>query len=353
MQLSHLSKIGVTKRGIQIALGILWLLDGALQLQHQMFSSAFATQVIAPAGQGQPIVVYGPINFEIHTLLMHPAIFNAIFAAVQLALGILILNKKTAKLGLLSSVFWGLGVWYMGEGLAGILSGHSMLLTGAPGAALIYVLLALAVLPRKKIDKKSSQKPAYWLAFVWAVIWIGGAIFQLLPGQNTVSDVASSISGLAGGGSPGWLSALQIHVSNTILGFSPAAVSQMNSQMSMASGHMNIMLISNHSTGYWFILLLAIVEAFIGGLLFLPLVYRRVAIGLGIIVSLVFWVIGQSLGAYYSGLATDPSTAPLIILLGIALIGTGKVDYKVLKYDIHRILKWVNDAMDAPKAKTV
>jgi len=42
---------------------------------------------------------------------------------------------------------------------------------GAPGAALLYVVLAAAVLPKetRKADNKESQSPAYWLAFVWAL----------------------------------------------------------------------------------------------------------------------------------------------------------------------------------------
>jgi hypothetical protein len=349
MKLANLLKTKITKRGIQISLGLLWLIDGALQLQHQMFSSAFATQVIAPAGQGQPIAIYGPINFEIHMILLHPAIFDAFFTIIQLALGVLILNKRTVKIGLLASVAWGLGVWYMGEGLSGMLSGHTMLLIGMPGAALIYAILALAVLPHKNNKgKKVDNRPAYWLPIVWAIFWVGGAAYQLLPGQNTVTDVASSISGLAGGGSPGWLSALQIHVSNIILGYSPTAVSQMN----MSGSHMGeITLISNHSTGYWFILLLAIVQAVIGLLIFLPRQYRKISVSIGIAVSLVFWFVGQSLGAYYSGLATDPNTAPLFILLGVAILGCGSLDFKLLKKDILGSLQRLSDAMDSALVK--
>ena len=45
------------RRHLQIALGVLWLLDGALQAQAFMFTRGFAVHVIAPAGQGQPGVV--------------------------------------------------------------------------------------------------------------------------------------------------------------------------------------------------------------------------------------------------------------------------------------------------------
>jgi hypothetical protein len=270
-------------------------------------------------------------SFEIHLLLLHPALIDALFALIQLSLGVLILSKKTSKIGLLASVVWGLGVWYMGEGLGGLLSGHAMLLTGMPGAALIYAILALAILPHKKTKNKVvDERPAYWLSIVWAVFWIGGAIYQLLPGQNTVSDVASSISGLAGGGSPGWLSALQIHTGNTIQDFSSAA---------------------KHSTGYWFILFLAIIQGVIGLLIFLPHFYRKLAVGIGIAVSVTFWLVGQSLGGYYSGLATDPNSAPLFILLGAAILGSGTLDFNVLREYLTRFLKRLSDSMDTPSVR--
>lgn len=37
------------RRGLQIALGLLWLLDDALQYQPYMFGEGFITQVLAPA----------------------------------------------------------------------------------------------------------------------------------------------------------------------------------------------------------------------------------------------------------------------------------------------------------------
>jgi hypothetical protein len=309
----------ITKRGIQLALGALWLLDGALQLQHQMFSSNFATQVIAPAGQGQPLPVYGPINFEIHMLLLHPALFDTFFALIQLTLGVLILRKRTARIGLLGSVAWGLAVWYMGEGLGGLLSGRTMLLVGAPGAALLYAILALAVLPDRSNKKKTETtvRPAYWLPVVWAGLWVLGAIYQLLPGQNTAPDIASAIASTAGGGSPGWLSSLAIHTANFVNG-----------------------------KGFGFVLMLALLQAVIGLLVLLPGQARKLAVGMGVALSLVFWFVGQSLGDYFSGLATDPNTAPLFILLGIAMLGTTQLDFKLLKHSIAKVCRRLSHSMD-------
>lgn len=314
----------ITRRGVQLVLGVLWLLDGALQLQHQMFTSNFATQVIAPAAQGQPRVVSGVMNFGIHILLLHPAVFNTLFAIIQLGLGVLILWKRTAKLGLILSIIWGLLVWYVGEGAGGIFSTHTLLLMGAPGAALIYAILALGVMPKKagQKDQEEAKHPAYWLALVWAALWVGGAIYQLLPGQDSVSSLSSMIAGNARG-APGWLAALDNHVAHTINGSG-------TSTSSMAGMHMTASQMAQMPTqsdsGYWFILLLALVQLFIGLAIFMPSLVRKFAIGLGIILSIGFWFVGQSLGTYFTGLATDPNSAPLFILLAVSILGCWQLD---------------------------
>ncbi len=331
----------ITKRGVQIALGILWLLDGALQLQHQMFSSAFATQVIDPAIQGQPRFVSGPMNFGVHLLLLHPAIFDALAAITQLGIGALILWKRTIKWGLLASVGWGLVVWIFGEGYGGIFSAHTLLLMGAPGAVIIYILLALAVMPSKNEDEKQHKRKsaAYWLVFVWLVLWVGGGVYQLLPGQDTTSDVSTMISGMAQD-APGWMASVDNHTANVINGFGGKSkkitTCTSGSSMNMTSAQMAHM--SNESCtstqsdpGYWFILLIAALQFAIGfGVLFSG-IWRKLAISLGIVLSLAFWVVGQSMGAYFTGLATDPNSGPLFVLLGLAILGCTDLDQKLSK----------------------
>ena len=48
---------------------------------------------------------------------------------------------------------------------------------------------------------------------------------------------------------------------------------------------------------------------------------RRAAVLGGIVLSLAFWVTGQGLGQFWSGISTDPNTAPLLILLGVTVLG--------------------------------
>jgi hypothetical protein len=161
-------------------------------------------------------------------------------------------------------------VWFLGEGLGGLASGHASLLTGAPGAALLYGVLALAAWP------PAHEAPARWLPLAWGVLWVGGAIFQALPGQNTGSAVAHAISS----GAPGW-----------------------------TTRHGTVVVVA-----------LVVSEALIG-LAALHRRSRRAAVAAGLVLALAIWVVAQDFGQLDSGHATDPNTAPLVALLAIAILG--------------------------------
>jgi hypothetical protein len=168
----------MTRRQLQIALGALWLLDGALQAQPFMFTRDFATQVIAPSGHGQPGFVSAPVHWATTIIAAHPVAWNIPFAALQLLLGVGLLVRRTARVALAASIAWALGVWYFGEALGGLASSDASLTTGAPGSALLLAILAAAAWP----DRDASREPpAAWLPFAWAVVWIGGAVFEALP----------------------------------------------------------------------------------------------------------------------------------------------------------------------------
>ncbi len=214
----------VTRRGLQITLGILWLLDGVLQLQPFMFGSGFAGQVLAPAGDGQPGWVAAGVHWMAGLVGAHPALWNAVFAIIQLALGVGLLIRPLVRIALAASIGWALGVWYFGEGLGGVASGHGSLLTGAPGAVLLYAVLAVVVWPERVEDAPagwrgwlwhdSSGPPAMFTPVVWAVVWVGGAVLQALPGQNTPTDLATS---LTSGDMPAWQMGLNNQVANHLL----------------------------------------------------------------------------------------------------------------------------------------
>jgi hypothetical protein len=293
MKLPQVFTKGLTRAGLAVALGWLWVLDGFLQLQPRMFSPDFANQVLSPAAVGQPAFVAGPMSQVVKLVLTHPMAINATFAGIQLLLGVAILWPKTRRLGLALSVVWALLVWYLGEGLGGLFGGQASLVTGFPGAALLYGILAVGAYPGLDGGKRAGHRPQAWLNLAWLAIWIGGAVYQLLPGQNSAYDIASAITSGASG-APAWLGSINSH----------AAILVSDSQL-------------------WLVVALALVMAAIGIGAFMPDYIRRRALYVGMSLSLIFWIVGQDFGAFYSGLATDPNAGPLLILFGLALLGSG------------------------------
>lgn len=69
-----------TARRGQIALGLLWLIDGALQFQPYMFGKSFVTGVLLPNAAGQPRAIGTAITWIAYLVEPHVAVFNG-FAA--------------------------------------------------------------------------------------------------------------------------------------------------------------------------------------------------------------------------------------------------------------------------------
>jgi hypothetical protein len=278
--------VRITRRHLQIALGLIWLLDGGLQFQPFMLRTSFGREVIAPLAAGQPHFVAGPVQWAANVIAAHPVAWDVPFATVQVLIGLGLLVPRTAKLALAASLPWALGVWYFGEGLSGLASGHTSLLTGAPGAVVLYGVLALAAWPGRD---PAHEAPAGWLPYAWAVLWVGAAVFQALPGQNTGSALAGTIVG-----GPGWLGRVDASLAR------------------WTTHHGTVVVVA-----------LVIVEALIG----LAALHRRsrgVAAGAGLLLALAIWVVAQDVGQLYTGQATDPNSGLIIAVFAIGLLGVDR-----------------------------
>src|SRR5215471_1907770 len=134
------------RRGLQICLGLIWLLDAALQYQPFMFGPGFVTKGIEPAAAGNPLVIVSSVTWASHVMLAHVAVYNAMFASIQLLLAIGFFFRRTVQLALAASIIWALSIWWFGESLGGILTGTSPL-AGLPGAVVLYALIAIVLWP--------------------------------------------------------------------------------------------------------------------------------------------------------------------------------------------------------------
>jgi hypothetical protein len=282
---------GLTRRGIQVALGLMWVLDGLLQLQPAMLTSRFTTQVIRPAGVGQPGFVSLPVGYAAQLIGHDPVLFDVGFGMVQLLLGVGLLYPRTVRWAIPASMAWALAVWYLGEGLGGLFGGTATVLTGAPGAALLYALLALAGRPRRD-HPGAADPPPRWTAVSWAVLWLGGAVLQALPGADTNASVAVTLA-MNASRAPAWFATIEHHLAVWLPGY-----------------------------GVSIIVDLVVLQVLAGLGVFGAGRVRRLAVVLGMALALGYWVVGQDLGQFWSGIATDPDTGPLAVLLGLAVLGS-------------------------------
>ena len=83
--------------------------------------------------------------------------------------------------------------------------------------------------------------------------------------------------------------------------------------------------------GFWFILLFVVIQLVIGFLIFFPGIYRKIAVYSGILLALIFWIIGQSFGGIFTGLTTDLNTGPIILLLGLVILSIPNIDKNISK----------------------
>jgi hypothetical protein len=285
-----------SRRSLSVALGVLWLLDGALQLQPFMFTRGFATSIIAPAATGQPRFVADAVEWNARVIGGHAVLFNALFASFQLALGLAFLFRRTTRPAVVASVAWAGGVWYLGEGLGGVFGLHGTALVGAPGAALLYAVLALAAWPRA--DRVNTgpepgrrQLLPQWTLGAWAALWVGSAALSALPSNASSRAIAGQLNGNAST-APSWLAAVDRSLATAV-----------------------------HASGPVATVLTVVVELAIGLLVFAPRPMRTGALWTGMVVAVVYWAAGQSFGQLFSGQATDPSTGPLVVLLGLVVLG--------------------------------
>ncbi len=281
------------RRALQLGLAAIWMLDGVLQYQSFMFTKAFG-QMLAATSPGNPRIVSSPVNWNATLIEHHVVLLNASFATVQLLLGLGIAYRPTVRLALAASIVWALGVWWFGEGLGGVLSGAADPVNGAPGAVIIYALLAVLLWP----SDRPSSAPAPFVAAravgaqvaraLWLVLWGSLAYFALTPANRAPQALHDMIAGMASG-EPGWLAALDKH---------------------------SAALVAHQGLAASIVLAAALALVAVG--VYLPAPVAKATLVLAIVLAAVIWVIGEAFGTILTGGGTDPNSGPLLALLALA-----------------------------------
>jgi hypothetical protein len=287
------------RRGLQIALGMIWLLDAALQYQPYMFTKAFAGDILAPAGDGSPAVVHGPVTWAAGLVAAHPVLWNTLFATVQLLLAVGLLWRPAVRAALAASVAWALGVWWLGEGAGGLLAGGTPSYTEAPGAALLYVVLAVLLWPAgQDRDRDLSGVPGGSVAttgplgavaprVVWALLWAGLGYLILQPASRAAGAASAMLAGMTDG-EPGWITAMDHGLARAL------------------AGHGTVVAI------VFAVLCTAAILGIAG-----PPPLTRIGVIAAALAGLAIWVL-QDFGEIFTGQGTDPNSGPLLIAIAAA-----------------------------------
>jgi hypothetical protein len=278
------------RRTLQLALAVIWLLDGVLQYQPSMFTSDFP-RMLAGTSSGNPAVVASPISWSATFIDHHLVAVNAIFATIQLALGLGIAWRPAVRFALGASVAWSLGVWWFGEGLGSVLTGNASPVNGAPGAVILYALLAVLLWPADRdpaapfvAGRAVGRGVARGL---WLVLWASLAFFAVQPASRAPRAISGMVSDMAAG-QPGWLAWIDQHAASAL------------GRQSLAAS---------------IVLAVALAAVAAGPYLSTPL--ARAAIVLAVALAAVIWL-AQGLGGLFTGGGTDPNSAPLLALLAVA-----------------------------------
>ncbi len=281
---------------IRLVLGILWIVDGILQFQPEM-PYGFLSVVIEPSIQAiNNVGVEKFLMIGYNIWLLHPFQFDALSGALQVFIGVYYLSNSSAKaLKYISiiSIIWAIVIWIFGEGFGGIPASGVSLLTGFPGSALIYAILAVPYILPRLGSIKSLQK--YFIYSVSIIFLIGG-ILQLIPGNTFWTK--------------GQL-AYDIYMNINQQGENPIVYAILN--------HTYVYLLFRETYLNIFMFLLMIAS----GILIL---HRSKA---GLIMAIVFvgltWLLFQDMGIYILP-ATDPNTGLPLLLLLVILI---EIDFQV------------------------
>lgn len=274
----------LTRRHLQLALGWLWLLDGCLSLQASLLGTSFVSTVLEPALAHQPWFVAVAVRSAITLVAPHAALAGVGVACIQLGLGVGLVVARDARRWLALSIAWALVVWWVGEWLGGLATGAT-LLTGAPGAAALYALVAVAAWPRRGHEERVPPSPfAVW---AWSALWIVNAVLQVVADRLSTDAIASAAR-MGQSGAPFWVAAIDGRLA-TIHGNALGTV-------------------------------IIVIEVAVTIWALVPGGPRALSAVVGSGLAVVAWVVFQGMGELTSGIATDPNTGPLLLVLAAAVV---------------------------------
>jgi hypothetical protein len=276
-----------------------WLLDALLQFQSFMLGHGFAAMLRATAA-GNPAVIAVPITWSAGVIGQHPVAADELFATTQLLIGLGIAWRPTLRAALAASVAWSVAIWWLGEGLGGLLAGTASPVSGAPGPALLYAVLAVLLWPRGTTPR---NPPRIWpeglnpsagtrrlsapaVRLVWLLLWGGLSVLALRPATSAPRALSTMVAAAAAG-QPRWLAGADHRVALALAGRGFAAAVALS-------------------------VLLGVIAVGV----YLPRRVLPAILVLAMLTAGALWL-AQGLGGILTGMGIDPASGPLLALLAL------------------------------------
>lgn len=277
------------RRVLLYGLGALWILDGILQMQPGMFTMDMVSTIMQPAATGEPNWLSAMINWSIHLTTPHIVAFNWFVVVLQLAIGALLLmpRRGLVEVGLWLSIAWGLTVFVFGEGAGQLLTGTATFLSGAPGSALLYVVASVLLL--------TEGARSWWQGRTVDLARWSVALTLVLGGLLQTSPVFWTGLGLAAPFGSGAMMAQPLFIRHSLdsaaalVAASPLATNALIAAVTLSLG---VLLVTRPRS--------------------------RAVLWASVAWLALTWWFGQDLGMLFGGMATDPNTAPVLVLLLLA-----------------------------------
>jgi hypothetical protein len=282
-----------SRRTLQLVLATIWLIDGVLQLQSFFFTKSFGLQMISGMSGGNPSIVARPISWSGSTIGHHAVFTDACFALVQIGIAGAIAWRPAVKFGLALSIVWAVAVWWIGEALGGVLNGTADPVNGAPGAVMIYALLAVLLWPSDRPGRTAPFVAARAVGApiargLWLLLWGSLSYFAVLGANRSAQGLHNLITAEVLG-EPRWVIWID---------------------------HQGASAVAHRGLGVSVVLAILLLVVALG--VYLPKSWANASVGLAVIIALAFWVVGENFGALFTNGATDVNSGPLLILLAVA-----------------------------------
>ncbi len=284
------------RRIVRVGFGLLWLVDGALQLQSGMVLG-LPTTVLRPAAASSPAWIGHLAGTGATIWSNHPVEAAAATVWIQLGIGVLLLvapRGRWSRAAGVVSVGWALVVWAFGESFGSIFAPGLTWAFGAPGAVLFYAFAGgLVALPEQAWR---GPRLGRVLCRVLGAFFLGMALLQSWPGRGFWQ-------GRTAGGAPKGLAAMVSSMATT-------------RQPHFLSGWLSSFATFDEAHGWGVNLFLVVALAGIG--LGLCTGRRRAVLVATVgasVLCLATWVLVEDLGVF-GGVGTDPnSMVPMLVLV--------------------------------------